>query len=301
MKKLFYFITALILISISFFDFGLTVASTSMAMALSVADIRQFANEKFSSFDGFSGYTGEGDDFIDFGGPNRNFYNATERMFTITIANGVAADSSFYLMPGLAYVPGLIENVTQNNDTKDITVVYPAGIVKTGTFPALTTRNALTGTGSPKSIEAFYAFLQHSPIHVKAMKIQSSASANQLSQFMTIRALSPFKDLQTEIINPDIYLNQNTYNDKKVTFPVDIILSKDVQIEYTVLASNTITITFFCDAVANPTVTLANRVSTARQTFLSRNNINHAQRLNNDIQNAQVIADPQNMQRGLLS
>ncbi len=231
-------------------------------------EIMRIAREDFSDF---TGYTGEGDDFVDFGGANRNFMNAVERMFTITISNAQSSNGAepFYLIPGDKYVPNQIFNITQDNSTKDITIVRPEGIPRTGTFPSLRNKLSLTGSSNPKSIESFYSFLQFSPIHVKAMKIQSSSSANQLSEFLTIRSMSPFRDMATEIINPDIYLSQDSYQDKKVIFPVDLILSKDTQIEYKVLDGNSVTITFFVDAIANSTVTLANKVTKARETFLN--------------------------------
>jgi hypothetical protein len=68
-------------------------------------------------------------------------------------------------------------------------------------------------------------------------------------------------------LNPDQYLDQNSYQEKKVVFPVDLVLSRDLQILYPILGSNTVTVTFFCDALVNPANTLKTRVDKAKTTL----------------------------------
>jgi hypothetical protein len=273
MKKQLFLLLAFIAIS----TFAVFEPASLSAMAimpvmgkLSVTEMENIAKKDFSSFEGdeYYGYTGEGDDFVDFGNKeNGHFLNSEIRIFSMTITNSESAARPFYILPGLEYVPGRIRAITQDNSTKDITVSYPYGVPRDAAFCDTAGNSGLTGSGSPKTIERFFSFLMSSPIHCHQIKIQSNANANQIAQLLTVRALSPFKSLQEEIINPDRYLDQNSYQDKKVTFPVDLILSKDVQIEYSILSADIVTITFFCDSIMNQSTTFAKKISKAKGTF----------------------------------
>lgn len=245
------------------------LAAFPFASGMNVSDMRAFANQNFSNYDGFEAYTGDDDDYVDFGGPNKNFLTSEKRIFVMTIANANASTRTAYIIPGLGYVPGRIASINQDGSTKVITVNYPHGIPRDAAFPDVDGGAGLSGSGSPKSIELFFTFIKNNPVHCHQIKIQSSAESTQIAQQLEVQAQSPFKTLASEVLNPDQYLDQNSYQEKKVTFPVDLVLSGDLTIKYPIMGSNTVTISFFCDALVNPAMTLTTKVAKAKTTLTS--------------------------------
>ena len=278
-KQLLFIILALGIITISCFE---AQSASLLALAplgfmkgfgknLNIKDLRAFASKNFSSFEGENDnmfYTGMNDDFVDFGGENKSFVNSEKRVFTMTLANSVAYTRYAYIIPGLAFAPGRIGEITQDTGTKDITVHYPDGIVRDGNFDDKNGDSGLCGSGSPKTIETFFAFLAANPTHCHQIRIQANTSASQIAQNLTIQAQSPFKDLESLVLTPSNITDQNTYQDKVVVFPVDLVIGRDMRIEYPIVASDTVTITFFCDAIMNNNVTLKRKVNKARATAL---------------------------------
>lgn len=251
---------------------GASLAIIPTAGGLSVRQLESFASGELSSFDGeddgyddyeeyesfeedFEGdyYTGENDDFVDFGGYNKSFANAGDsgRIFVMTIANTATDARNVYLMPGYTYYPGKTGN----------------GIVVDGAFNDAAGGTGCTGSGSPKTILDFYAFLQHCPTHIGGIKIEGSVAA-QVSQQLKIEHLSPFKTLEEKIINLGSYQNENTYRDKIVTIPTpDLVLSNQVKITLTIPASCTTTITFLAGGILNPSHAMQQKVSRAKSTI----------------------------------
>jgi hypothetical protein len=238
---------------------------------LSVADLEAFAKDELSSFDGeeydgydevesfeedFEGdyYTGENDDFVDFGGFNKSFANAGDsgRIFVVTIANTGTDSRTIYLAPGYTWIPGS----TANGHLCDGATKDTAG-----------SNTGLSCSGSPKTITDFYAFINTCPVHIGGIKIEGSVAA-QVSQQLKITNLSPFKTLEEKIINLGSYQNENTFRDKIVTVPTpELILSNQVQISLVIPASCTTTVTFLAGGILNPSYALQQKVARASGTI----------------------------------
>lgn len=234
-----------------------------------ITDLNKYAEDNFSSFEGdenfFEGYTGEGDDLLDFGGASGSF--ATEinnpRIFVMTLVNAYAGTRTAYIIPGNLWLPGKVSSVTSvttttaagdplvYTSTTTNTNVYPSGFVRDGAFNDINGSSGLTGSGSPKTVEAFFAFIKGNPITCNAIKVQSD-STTQIDQLITQRANSPFRTLEDKIWIPGAYQNQDTQRDKISLFPTTgLILSDQTQLEYPIVASSTCTITFFCGTPLN--------------------------------------------------
>lgn len=231
---------------------------------MSVSDLRSFAQQNLSNFDGeddgssFEGmsfYTGDGDDFVDFGGSNRNFAleSAEGREFVITLT-GNATAGSVYIIPGLKY---------NNNRAANGFLLNTSGKDTNG--------NAVTGvSGSPSDVTDFYDFIQFNPTNLIGIKV-SSSSASQLSQIIVYEEQSPWKynaSLSTRNINLGSIADQDTYQDKlgKVATP-GLILSGQTRITLPIPSSATTTITFYCGAVLNSSQALQNKTDKASNTI----------------------------------
>ncbi len=215
-------------------------------------DLQDFANNNFSSFEGDSYYTGEEDDFLDFGGPNRSF--ATEsvekRVFVVNINNQLTTNETVILLPGYTWYPG----ASGNNWLVD-------GSIKT------VGDKTLTANGSPKTIKELLSFIMHNPTNLNAIRISSSEAA-QVQQQMVYRELSPFKDLQSKIIDLGTYTDENTYRDKIVTVPTPgLIACAEVELSIPILANSTCSITFFFGGVLSAATAMKRKREKAASTF----------------------------------
>jgi hypothetical protein len=217
-------------------------------------DLERFAAENFSSFEGDANfYTGEGDDMMDFGGPNRSFANETQtgRIFVINLNNALATNETVVLLPGYTWKPG----DSGNNWLVD-------GAIKTEG------QNSLVGTGSPKTIKEFLSFIMKCPTNIAAIRISSNNSTTQIEQQMTKRELSPFKDLESSIIDLGAYTNEQTYRDKMVTVPTPgLVAGPETYLDLPVIASSICTVTFFCGGVISQSSALRKKRDKAASTF----------------------------------
>ena len=243
----------------SFFFAPAAVVSASIMPA----NLQDFANDNFSSFEGESYYTGEGDQWLDFGGPNTSF--ATEhsagRVFLVNIKNDLNTTENVILFPGYTWYPG----ATGNNWLID-------GAIKT------VDTKTLSATGSPKTIKELLSFIMKNPTNLNAIRI-SSSDATQVQQQMVYKELSPFKDLQSRIIDLGTFTNENTYRDKIVTVPTPgIIASNEVELSIPIIAGSTCSITFFFGGVLSASVAMKNKRSQAASTF-AKVGIGNVQRL----------------------
>ena len=201
----------------------------------------------------FEGYTGAGDDFVDFGGFNKSFANAGDsgRIFVMTIVNAAGGNLSAYLCPGYTYYPGTTAN----------------GVALDGAFNDTSGAAGLTGSGTPKAIKEFFSFLMYSPVAIGGIKIESSV-ATQVSQQLIIEHLSPFKVLEQQIINLGSYQNENTFRDKIVTVPTpNLVMSSNTRITLPIVAGSTCTITFLAGAILNPAHALQQKMGRAKHTI----------------------------------
>ena len=259
--------------------------SSMSAGFMGVGDLNDYAERNFSSFEGdespFEGYTGEYDDFLDFGGPNRSF--ATEindpRIFVMTILNDNSTNESVYLIPGNLWQPFMIKDINSTavttaagsplayTTTVTNSFVNANGYLNDGASASID-GNPLTGSGNPKTIKEFYAFIKASPCSCNLIKIQSNNNATQMDMQLTQRSASPFRTLEDKIWTPGAYQDQDTYRDKIIKFPTSgLILSDQTQLEYPIMGKSTITVTFFCGAVLNHSKALEEKRTKAVSTF----------------------------------
>jgi hypothetical protein len=229
---------------------------------MSVADLRSFAQQNLSNFngdeDGFEGfegmsfYTGDGDDFVDFGGSNRNFAleSAEGREFVITLT-APAEGGNVYIIPGLSYY---------NNRTANGFLTNTGGKTTAGAALA-------SAAGSPSNITDFYDFLSYNPVNLLGIKV-SSSDASQLDKIVVYEEQSPFRVLTSRNINLGSISDQNTYQDKKGKIATPgLILSNQTRVTLPVPGSATTTVTFYCGAVMNSSQALQNKRDKAQNTI----------------------------------
>jgi hypothetical protein len=213
--------------------------------------ITRQANEEMSNYEGdenrgreYTGYTGYKDDFVDFDGKGLSFASsiAANRVYTVTISNTTGANQTVLLCP--SYVPS------------------SANVVADGVIGGVAN---FIGSGSPKTIANFLAWVNVNPTHVVAMRIQSTLAA-QLQQTMTFTRKSPFKDLETDLINLGSFVNEANNNDKLVTINRPFQMDNQTEISVPIPSTAVTTFTFFCGAVLNTAAALNNKFSKAAQT-----------------------------------
>jgi len=173
-------------------------------------------------------YTGFGDDLVDFGGKNLDFASeiATDRIFSITIANTTGADQTVLLVP--SYVPSIPANVATDG----------AIIVN------------LVGSGAPKTIKNFLSFVAMNPTSVVAMRITSNQDM-QLAQVINILRKSPFRDLENEQIVISSFTTEFATNSKMVTIRRPFQIDNQTEVNVVVPNNATTTFSFYCGAVLN--------------------------------------------------
>ena len=235
---------------------------------ISIEKLEQLAEQDFSNFEPeFENYTGESDDFMDFGGaPGASFMNPAARAFTITIQNANSAARTVYLTPGLVYAPGIVNSASFNDTTKAVTLNSPNGYLKTGAILDKDGNSGLTvsATGS-KTVEEFLAFIYTNPTAVTYVKVRTSASDGaQLANKITVRPQSPFRDLGSYDLNPEEMLDQNSQQTNVALFQTPgLILSKDMQLQLTIAGSQVTTITFGIGGILNNSAALQKKAGRA--------------------------------------
>lgn len=221
-------------------------------------ELENYAENYFSSFEGEenSFYTGEDDDLLDFGGPNRSFATEADaqRIFVVNITSTFNTVKNVRLFPGYTWKPG------------DVGVIDGNAIINDGVF--LTDGGMqLSASGSPKTIKEFLSFIMKNPTNLAGFRVKSS-DTNQVQQQLIYRELSPFKDLQSRTIDLGSYTDENTQRDGIVTVPTpNTILSSDMTLDIPIMGNSTVTITFFCGAVLSPSVALKNKREKAGKTI----------------------------------
>lgn len=255
---------------------------------LSVDQIADMARNAFSAFDGyqgrsaFDGYLGVGDAFVDYQGEGRNFASVGGDMqFVMTVKNGGAAARRLLLVPGMDFNP--LSRMVLSAGTG---VTYPKKGVLTDTATteqgaAFTMTNFLDldgaafavgdyFIGSPKPLDMFYKWIAENPTSLYAIRV-SSTDSNQVMQTITYRKQSPFKDLETRIINLGQQQTEDTYRDKLVTVMTpNMILSNQTQLEMSIVASSTCTVTFFCNGSLNQSKLMQEKVNAASTTMATQ-------------------------------
>lgn len=262
MKKPFKIVLGLVAIAAMFIfkesSAEISTAFFGAAAAPSNDDLEKFAEENFSSFEGDIGiYTGEGDHFLNFSGAG-GFANEghNPRQFVMTITNNTAANQVCTLIPGYTWKPG------DTDETRKVVV--------DGTMYRDGSSNTVDGAGSPKTIKEFLAFINANPTSLVGMKISSNNSATQLDQQMIISDLSPFRTLENKIINLSNFSDQNTYQDKKLTFPLnDVVIGAETEVTLPIMANSVCTIVFYCGGVFSNSSALRNKKALASANIAS--------------------------------
>lgn len=197
-----------------------------------------------------SAYDGSGDDLTDMEGGSFHTEQQDaliERVYSFTVTNGNNTDQTFFLTPGFdgqSYSP-LIGGGTGAN----MPFIAPGVLVQDGANYS-TTQQPLTVVGEPKPFQWFFNFVQKNPTRVVGFKITSTV-ATQIQTAVHFERQSPFRDLQTSILQLSNYQNEHTYQDKTVTVPIAFQMDDQQRIRMTIRANSTMTITLFCGAVAN--------------------------------------------------
>jgi hypothetical protein len=248
-------------LALGFMMHGQSLAFTAIA-PMSVHDLRAFAQknlsnfngdeDNFEGFEGMSFYTGDNDDFVDFGGNNRNFAleSAEGREFVITLT-APAEGGNVYIIPGLSYY---------NNRTANGFLTNTGGKTTAGAALA-------SAAGSPSNITDFYDFLSYNPVNLLGIKV-SSSDASQLDKIVVYEEQSPFRVLTSRNINLGSISDQNTYQDKKGKIATPgIILSNQTRVTLPVPGSATTTMTFYCGAVMNSSQALHNKRDKAQNSI----------------------------------
>lgn len=227
---------------------GLTLMQLGqLAKTGQMPDYSSMDGDDDEGFEDFMSYTGEDDDMFDFGGTNRSFAGMSDMMFVMSITGHATIADSAYIVPGYNWYPGKVAN----------------GYVNT-TFNGIG-GNALTAASlTPnKTIEDFFAFIKSNPIVLAGIKIEGTVTS-QVAGVMIYQKLSPFKDLETKTFALGAYQNENTYRDKIVTVPTPgLVLSDQTRVILPITPANTATLTFFVQAVNNPSYTTEKRAQQA--------------------------------------
>lgn len=212
----------------------------SIVGAMSVSQLENEAG-KLSYFEGnkMSFYTGFDDDFLSFEGDIRSFAQELdknlEKQFSVSIVNANAAARVTLLYAG--YFLGDATN-------------KPGQLVE-GAYNDANAAAGLTGaTQEARPIKELHLYLNAVPTRLLAFKIQSTV-AGQLNYNLEYQRHNPFKTEETKIIRPKNFINQDTYQNDQVTFPVDVQLDQASQLKYSIVGSSTNYITFYFGAGLN--------------------------------------------------
>lgn len=239
---------------------------------MTVQELEKIARENLSSFDGFDGgnfYTGQGDPFIDFQGEGKNFatIGQNDMQFIVNIRNTHATESRRVLL-----IPGWDFNPVDFRIIGTASVLAPkAGVLSEDALAAnlldLDGKANLIVTGAPKRLDLLYKWLAENPTALGAIRVNST-DANQVMQTIVYRKLSPFKDLETSIINLGVNQSEDTYRDKLVTIQTPgLVLSNQTQLEMIITANSTCSITFFFGGSLNTSKLMQSKVNDAVRTI----------------------------------
>lgn len=231
---------------------GMSLATT----ALPVMSVEQLEKEagKLSYFEGgqMQFYTGQEDDLLSFEGDIRSFAQELdknlEKQFTVSVVNANAATRTAVLFAGY-----LLGNTT----------LVPGQLIE-GAFNDINGNAGLTGaTGENKSIQELNLFLNYCPTRMLAMKIQSTVPG-QLNTNLTYRRNNPFKDEESRLLRPKNFINQDTYQNDQVTFPVDVQIDVLTNLRMPFVGASTTFVTWYFGASLNIMSALEKKAQRAR-------------------------------------
>jgi hypothetical protein len=195
---------------------------------------------------GMIGYTGQGDDFLDFAGSAQSLASAhsNAKPFIMTIANANASPRTLLLCPGL--------------------IETAVGLVTDGAF---NDKNGAAGlsaaSGSPGSILMFQKFIQKNPSVISGFKI-ATQNVVQMDQSVTLVKESPFAQHSSKVITPGTWASEGNFNTAILTIPQSFFMDPQTRIEYTVLGSTTVVITLMVGVSLNISKALRSKTEKAK-------------------------------------
>ena len=221
-------------------DAAPVIFTAQVMLPLSITQIEQAAG-RLSHIEGrrLALYTGMDDDLLSFEGDIRSFAQELdknlEKQFSVSIVNANAATRTTLLYAGY-----LLGNAT----------LAPGQLVE-GAYNDINAAAGLTGaTMETKSIQELNLFLNACPTRMLALKIQSTVQG-QLNNNLSYQRNNPFKTEETKIIRPKNFINQDTYQNDQVTFPVDVQLDQLAKLQYPLIGTSTNYVTFYFGASLN--------------------------------------------------
>lgn len=243
-----------------------------------VSELEQLAEEKFSSMEGGDGLEvlsmlGQNDDMLDFDGDIENFSgqldSSNERQFTLSLDNN---NTSYivrcYIHSGyLCFKPTDISVTTATvTNVRSTVLAYtlPQGQIRDGFVKDIAGRGTdasdglVVSTGSEKSVDDFVNYMMFNPTRIIGINVTSD-NALQLKQDFILRKNTPFKTTETKMVRPKNFQNQDVFQDKTVTFPVDFQLDANTTLEYAVAINSTVSLTFYCGGSASVHKALDNK------------------------------------------
>ncbi len=126
------------------------------------------------------------------------------------------------------------------------------GLIRSGAFAPISKLAGqldITATSvGAQSIENVLAYLEEFPTPVTAIDIVSD-SEQQMGQVLTIRKITPFKEGETNYLDPLKATDQNTFQSRRARFnTLGLVLDENVEVEYSILPGTNLTISLYCGA-----------------------------------------------------
>lgn len=221
-------------------------------------DLESEAND-LSNYGG--GYTGYGDEFLEYSGNAGSFADAIHKgkVYNITLKNSSNNDLVALLCPGL--------------------VADLQGLIADGPFADAAGGAGLSAKGNPRPLIYFNNFIRQFPTLVAGFKIATTNIA-QFEQDMTIFKESPFKQHESKIINVSIYASEANPNTALITVPEPFFMDCQTQIQYPVLANTTVSLGLIFGASLNIAKALKAKAGAAQKTMTAAaSNFTGARRL----------------------
>ncbi|WP_113636093.1 hypothetical protein [Nubsella zeaxanthinifaciens] len=212
----------------------------------SAEDLENEANQLSNFNGGMLGYTGAGDDFLDYAGGAVSLASAHKnaKPFIMTITNANTSPRTALLCPGL----------------DDATV----GLVTDGAFNDKAGAAGLSAlSGSPGSIKSFQKFIRLFPSVISGFKIATSNIA-QMDQSVTLVKESPFAQHSSKVITPGTWASEGNFNTAILTIPESFFMDAQTRIEYPILGSTSVVITLMVGVSLNIAKALRSKAEKAK-------------------------------------
>lgn len=195
-------------------------------------------------------YTGMRDDFVSFDGAEKSFANelGTGRTFDITVKELTGAAGEFYLFPSFK---------EYNADG-----TLKSGVVAEGDFWAIGVTvgdKNFNGLGTPSKIHELMRFLNQNPARLVGFKMTADSAATIAGMRVLVEPQSPFKNLEDRTINPGLYQNEKTENDKIVTITEGFDTNDQNRIKINMPANGEVTFNLIFGAILNPAAALKSK------------------------------------------